>query len=695
MLPATNLFLARVPFIKLLLPFAGGILLYWYTVVPVALCIGGLSLVGLLILLYRYIPAYRRLQLQWLQGLLVGPLLLCLGILIAASKDVRRHRDWFPHRYIPGAYFRATLSEQPVEKNRSYKAEAAITCLISNDSLLPVRGRVLIYFQKDAGISRLKAGDPLFFEKQPQEIRNSGNPGAFDYKRYALFNGITHQVYLAPGDFVRGQADQGFTVDRWLYQTRSSILGILKKHINGPRELGLAEALLIGYRDDVDKELLQSYSDTGVVHVIAVSGMHLGLVYWLLNLFLEPLRKRKQTRWLHGLIILSVLWMFSLLAGGAASIIRAAVMFTCIQLGKMLNRNASIYNTLAASAFILLCCNPYWLWDAGFQLSYAAVLSIVIFYKPLYRLIAVNNKLMDAVWQLCAVSIAAQVLTTPIAVYQFHQFPLCFLITNLLVVPVSSVVLIGELLLVCAAPFGPLAAFAGKVLSGLIWWMNGIVENLARHPFALWKGLLLNIPQVVLLYIFTTGMGMVWIQKRKAGLWIAAASLCGIFILRTVSFYQADRQAKLIVYNIPRAGAIDLVSGRNHLLIADPAAATDPLIRRNVFQPSATLHRLRGTGKTCNLNDSSDRSFIFYGKKVVLINQPAGMIDSCGDAAVVVLSGNPRLYISQLIGRIRPLQIVIDGSVPAWKARYWQRDCDALKIPCHNVVEKGAFVMNL
>ncbi|SDC67192.1 ComEC/Rec2 family competence protein [Niabella drilacis] len=694
MAPSTTLFLARVPFIKLLLPFAGGILLSWQASLSVIACITGLFLSGVLVLLFRCVRGYRRLRLQWLQAILVTLLLLCLGMFVAATKDVRRHRDWFPHRYMPGSYFRATLLEQPVEKSRSYKAEADITCLVSSDSLLPVRGRVLIYFRKDTGISRLRAGDPLFFAKEPQQIRNSGNPGAFDYRRYALFNGITHQLYLAPGDFVRGQADRDFNMGRWLYETRSSILGILKKYINGPRELGLAEALLIGYRDDMDKELLQSYSDTGVVHVIAVSGMHLGLVYWLLNLFLEPLRKRKKTRWLHGLIILSVLWMFSLLAGGAASIIRAAVMFTCIQLGKMLNRNASVYNTLAASAFLLLCYNPYWLWDAGFQLSYAAVLSIVIFYKPLYRLITVNNKLLDGVWQLCAVSMAAQVLTTPIAVYQFHQFPVCFLITNLLVVPVSSLVLIGELLLVLLAPCSPLAALAGRALSSMIWWMNGIVENLGRYPFALWKGLLLNIPQVILLYIFISGMAVVWMQKRKAGLWAAAISLSGILIFRTLSFYDAGRQAKMIVYNIPGAGAVDLIRGRDHLLIADPVATADPLVRRNVFLPSLTLHRLQECGKTGNLRDC-DRSFVFCGKQIMLVDQPVERINHGGTAAIMILSGNPRLYISQLINRVRPRQIVIDGSVPAWKARYWQRDCDSLRIPCHNVAEKGAFVMNL
>ena len=694
MAPSITLFLARVPFIKLLVPFIAGILLYWYAALSAVACITGFLFSGILVILFRSTRGYRRLQLQWLQALLVAVLLCFLGMCIAASKDVREHRDWFARLYKPGMYFQGTLLEQPVEKSRSFKAAADIKYLVEDGRLIPVRGRILIYFKKDPAISKLGAGELLFFQREPQEIRNSGNPGAFNYKQYALFNGISHQVYLTPNDFVKRPAEPGFSFDLWLYHTRTAILGILKKYIKGQKELGLAEALLIGYRDDLDRQLLQSYSDTGVVHVIAVSGMHLGLVYWLLNMFLGPLLKRKQTRWLHPLMILSILWLFSLLTGGAASIIRAAVMFTCIQLGKMLHRNASVYNTLAASAFLLLCYDPYWLWDVGFQLSYAAVLSIVIFYKPLYRLLSVNNKLLDAVWQLCAVSIAAQVLTTPIAAYQFHQFPVCFLITNLLVVPVSSVVLMGELLLVLIAPFGPLAAFVGHILGSIIWWMNGIVENLSRYPAALWKGLMLTVPQVVLLYIFITGMATAGLQTKKAGLWTAVLSLCGIIMLRTASFYEADRQEKMIVYNIPRGGAIDFIRGRDHVLIADTVTAADPLIRKNVFEPSAVLHRLRETG-TMNLPDKNNHSFILNGKQILLVSAPVEMVSGGGIAAVVVLSGNFRLYIPQLLRHVRPLQVIIDGSVPAWRARYWQRDCDSLRIPCHNVVEKGAFVMNL
>ena len=180
----------------------------------------------------------------------------------------------------------------------------------------------------------------------------------------------------------------------------------MRTNIKGDKELGLAEALLIGYKDDLDKTLVQSYSNTGVVHIIAISGLHLGLIYWLLNLLLKPLSKRKKWRWLRPIIAVSCLWFFSLLAGGISfhSSIRSHVyLYCCRQI--VFARKTSIYNTLAVSAFFLLCYNPYWLWDVGFQLSYSAVLSIIIFMQPIYNLFYIKNKFLDFIWKLNAVTL--------------------------------------------------------------------------------------------------------------------------------------------------------------------------------------------------------------------------------------------------------------------------------------------------
>ena len=392
----------------------------------------------------------------------------------------------------------------------------------------------------------------MVFKKSLQEIKSPGNPGGFDYKRYSLFQGITHQVYLKENEFEVLPGENKTWFNEFIFAGREKVISILRKNIKGEKELGLAEALLIGYKDDLDKTLVQSYSNTGVVHVIAISGLHLGLIYWLLLQLTLVLRKRKNINpiaigWLRPVIIITGLWLFSFLAGAQPSIIRSAVMFTCIVLGDSLTRKTSIYNTLAFSAFLLLCYNPFWLWDVGFQLSYTAVLSIVIFMRPVYNWFYIKNKLLDFIWKLNAVTLAAQILTLPISIYHFHQFPNYFLLTNFVAVPLSSFIVLGEILLCAVSFIPPIALFVGKILSWLIWLMNSYVERIEMLPFSLWDSLQISIPQAIFLMVAVAGFGYWLLEKNKTGFKYGLVALFIFFGLRSVSFIKANNQKKLIV----------------------------------------------------------------------------------------------------------------------------------------------------
>jgi ComEC/Rec2-related protein len=243
-----------------------------------------------------------------------------------------------------------------------------------------------------------------------QEIKNAGNPGGFDYKRYSLFQGITHQAFLKKEGLLSWIKRSNRYLAGILFPIRKKVLSVLRTNVPGEKELGLAEALLIGYKDDLDKNLVQSYTNRRCSyyrHFRIAPGTDILVICQLL----KPLKRKKISKWLNPVIIISGLWLFSLLAGGQPSVLRSALMFSCIVLAGSLSRKTSIYNTLAFSAFVLLCINPYWLWDVGFQLSYVAVLSIMIFMKPIYNLFFIKNKILDFIWKLNAVSIAAQLLT--------------------------------------------------------------------------------------------------------------------------------------------------------------------------------------------------------------------------------------------------------------------------------------------
>ena len=423
-------------------------------------------------------------------------------------------------------------------------------------------------------------------------------------------------------------------------------------------------------------------------------------IYWLLILLFKPLQKRKINSiaigWLRPISILTGLWLFSLLAGAQPSILRSAVMFTCIVLGDSFARRSSIYNTLALSALLLLCTNPYWLWDVGFQLSYAAVLSIVIFMQPIYNLFYTKNKILDLILKLNAVTIAAQILTVPLSIYHFHQFPNYFLLTNFLAVPLSSLIVLGEILL-CVVSFIPvIAIFIGKILSLLIWIMNSYIERIEILPFSLLDGLQISILQTILLFGVAAGFGFWLMEKSKAGLKYALAALFGFVVLRTISFIQANNREQLIVYNVPQKRAIDLIDGRKYLFVGDSDLLSDDFIRNFHIKPSRVLHRIEPAINFENYQQQ-ENLIIYNSKKILTIRETKyfSPLDEKIPVDLLLISGNPKLYFNKLAETFSIKQVVFDGSCPAWKINYWKKDCDLLHISYHDVNEKGAFVMNL
>lgn len=688
-------FWKKTPFLKLLLALMAGIILQWRFQINVN--IWWVVLTSALVALtgFFFVPFFKRYRFAFINGIITSILFFSIGAILAWQKDIRNNKQWLGNFYQEKNTLIVTLDEPPVEKTKSIKANATVSYLLQNDQSIPVKGKIILYFKKDSSL-QLTYGSQIIFKKPLQEIKNSGNPGGFDYKRYSLFQGITHQVYLKPDEFevLSGKKENWFR--KFIYTSREKVLTILRTNIKGDKELGLAEALLIGYKDDLEQSLVQSYTNTGVVHIIAISGLHLGLIYWLLALILKPLKKRRKTRWLSPVLIITGLWLFSLLAGAQPSILRSALMFTCIVLGESLSRKTSIYNTMAVSAFILLCINPYWLWDVGFQLSYAAVLSIIIFMRPVYNWFYIKNKLLDFLWKLNAVTIAAQILTVPLSIYHFHQFPNLFLLTNFLAVPLSSIILLGEIFL-CVISFIPaLALLAGKIISWLIRIMNTYIEKIEAIRFSLWDGLQVSILQAVLLLLFAIGISYWLMEKSKAGLKLGLLTLLGFFALRSYSFIQRDRQQKIIVYNVPQKRAIDIVSGRNYLFIGDSDLLANDFARNFHLKPSRILYRINDVAALENLS-VSENYLSYNGKHILLVDESISFSQQETKPSVdlLVISKNPKVYMKRLAGALDIKQVVFDGSVPAWKSNYWKKDCDSLHIPWHDVTTKGAFEMRL
>ncbi len=623
-------------------------------------------------------------------GVIHHLLLIFFGAFLVQRNDARNHPLWIGHSDVDHVTIMVLLEEDAVEKPASFKTLASVRMIIQNKKMQKAQGRIIIYFKKDTALlQHLRYGNVLVFHQRLQPISNSGNPGSFDYRRYCLLNGITHQVYLTPEDLAFPGIRSGDILRNFINATRKWIIQTIREYVPGKKEQGLAEALLIGYKDDLEKDLVQAYANTGVVHVIAISGLHLGLIYWILLLLTKPL-KSSRIKWLRFIVVISGLWVFSFLAGAQPSVLRSAVMFSFLATATAIGKKSSIYNTLALSAFLLLCYNPFWLWDAGFQLSYSAVLSIMIFYKPVYNRIYFTNALMDAVWKLMAVTLAAQLLTLPISLYHFHQFPLLFLFTNVVAVPLSSFILIGELIICCLFFYPPLAATGGWFFSKCIWVMNSFVEYMDRMPFAVWDRIYITEIQTLLLYVVICGTG-IWLLVRKvAGCRLAALAMLLFMMLRSSSFYNASAQAKLVVFNLPKKQGIDLYFGRRSWFIGDTAILRNKSFNQFHMQPARVLHRVNDPQI---LNASS---ITYKGISILLINDNTDIKEvDFANYDIIIVSGNPEYSSDAVAGDGFKGMIVVSSTVPSWKARTWRSDCQRLGLMCYDVVEKGAFVVSL
>lgn len=688
----TAYFWSKAPFVRLLTALVAGIILQWQFHLSFEFLCTSLSIALVLSVAYFFIPVKLKYKFSYLNGVAINFMIALFGGTLVWANDIRSDKMWIGNNYQDSSLVIVTIEEPLVEKTKSFKALATVNGIYSKNKFIEAKGNLILYFKKDSSLNQLHYGSQIVFNKPLQQIKNSGNPGTFDYKRYSLFQGITHQLNLSLNEYEILPTQNKNRFQQFIFDCRHWVVTTLQKFIDGEKEQGLAEALLIGYKDDLDKNLVQSYTNTGVVHIIAISGMHLALIYGLLLLLTKPLRK-KHLRWIRIVLILSALWLFTLLAGAQASVVRSAVMFTCIALGEALSKRPSIYNTLALSAFILLAYNPFWLWDVGFQLSYAAVVSIVTFYRPVYNWFYIPNKALDFLWKTIAISIAAQILTTPISLYHFHQFPVLFLLTNLFAVPVSSLILFGEIAICSFAWFHPFAKLLGVATQFFIWCMNSYIERIETISFSLWNGFSITVLQTGLMLVAATAICFWLMEKRKWMLWLSLGSVLLFIGLRSWSFNKAYHQKKLIVYNVPRYSAIDLIGGRSFSFIGDSALLYDDFIRNFHIQPSRVLHRIRQN----QVLPIWCKEFEFCKKRIALADtswnfmplQPKQYID------VLILSKNPKLYISNLLKTFDVHQIVIDGSVPQWKAKLWKKDCDSLQIPCFDVSEKGAFVMNL
>lgn len=680
-------FFKQAPFLRLLPGFITGILIQYYFPHKVMLESGLITTFIFYIVLLRYRSIQQIYRLSFITGLNIYIAFISLGSVITRFSNIQHYENWIGHHADKHQAFLIRLLETPVERKKSLKTTAIVERCLTQGKWEVEEGKLLLYFSKEEKNTTLKSGDYLLLQKPLQLINDPVNPAAFNYAAYLARKNIYHRVFLKANEYkLIDSSREGLTG-----YTVNLILSVLRKNIPGKQEQAISEALLIGYTFDMEDELVDAYSKTGVIHVIAISGMHLGLVYGILLWLTSFFKRIRLLQWIRPVLILLAIWAFSILVGAGASILRAAVIFSFMLTAEWLQRKHNPYNSLAASMFCLLCFNPFYLWDIGFQLSYTAVAGIIVFAKPVYRYWYISYKSIRYCWQLVVVTCSAQVFTIPVVLYHFHQFPNLFLITNLVVVPLSGIVLYGLILLVFLSPFHLVASMLGIVLNKILAFMNQLIFYVGQIPFAVTSHIQINAVQIVGYFLFLLWICR-WIIHKKAALLLYAlvclATGAAVYAYRHIQIRQKNQ---LIVYHLPGQPVTEIWGGGKYISIANPENLSTTL---NMRLPTHTL--LGGFHKKTELLLPQNRLFSVNGLSIAFVHQkpllPNGYPEIETD--IVIVQNNPAITVADLQRVFKAHVFVWDTNNPLWKIRKWKKEADSLHLRHHSIPEQGAFVMD-
>lgn len=687
----------KAPFLRLLIPVISGIVLQFYVHTPIS-SIAYLAIISAILLsIFSLLPASTRFRFQVIQGLLISLILILLGSYLEWHKDIRNDAIWYGKFRTSKKIIIATITEPLQEKAKSFKAVVNSDAVIVNGKEQETTGKFLVYFSKDSTSQKLKYGDRIIVNKVLSPILNSGNPASFDYKQYCAFHQLYHQVYLKENEWTLLPAKNKNRWYSFIFSIREKVVSILDKYLGKTNESSIAKALLIGYKVDLDKDLVQAYSNAGVVHIIAISGLHMGIIYAILLWLFSMLPFAKKSKLLRLILILAGLWIFAILTGASPSVVRAALMFSFIIVGNAFSKTGSVYNSIAASAFFLLCFNPFILWDAGFQLSYLAVLGIVVAQKPIANWFYFENKLLQKSWQLAAVSLSAQLFTLPLSLYYFHQLPLIFLLSNHVAIPLATLVLCGCLILIVISPITIAAFYFAKIVFGAIWLLNHSVLFFNSIPYSLWTSISISVIETFLLYLIITSAVFAFIRKNKTVLKYAMALLLCFVSFKTFNKWQLYHQKKIIVYNIPRHKAVEFIDRNNFFFSGDTEVVNDKLLNSYNLKPVQIAFQLKGAPDKLNHFFSKNNFYQFYNSRILMIDSSFTNYKSGKKVKVnyILISKNPRIKIADVAENFDCKNYIADASNPPWKIEQWKKECEELHLHFHSVSEQGAFVINL
>lgn len=697
----------KYPFLKMLIPIALGIwcgtflgLSSFSTLLTFGLCIALFCMAGLTFFLLKGI------RYNWLFGGIMACYLFVAGLSMTQAHDVSEKKDYFRTFESDAKYYIARVYDYPTERENSIKTALELEYQFG-DSLpsRPVTGMVMAYFQKTDSAFSLRYGDLIAINAPIGEVAPPKNPGEYDYRAHLMRKGITGQCWLKDADWIDLQTNRANPLFSFSYRFRDLLLLSLQRCGVKDKEFGVAAAILLGYDDSLADDVRKNYVAAGAMHILCVSGLHVGIIYLLASFLLGFLNRKKWQKQLKNSLLLLLIWFYAFVAGLSPSILRATLMISFVIIGEMIHRKGFAINSIAASAFILLCVNPNNLFEIGFQLSYVAVIGIVVLQQPIYHLFYLKNKLLDKAWEITAVALAAQAATMPFTLFYYHQFTTYFWLSNLFMTPISFFVVMGGMLLLLVSWVPYLNVGLGYLVWGVLYVMNQLVSWIEGLPFSIVKGLYVSRLEFMLLLVsFLLLLLCVTLHRKR--LLIAMLAVLLLFMSSvTVRHYVSDAYEGMVFFSLRKHTAVDFIKNGEHVLLADSALMTDESTVDYSLAGLWTMKNLSHSPQVVGLQDDYDGVFMrkrsnlvsFEGKLLALWSDDWAVSDSLSyrlpvDYLLVTKSTGrgKRVDLQLVTNGYQVGKILLDGSVPNYLAVEWEKQAQDLHIPCYNL-EQGAF----
>lgn len=700
---------SKYPFLRMLIPLAVGIWCYvCFTNLHIPILALPIAMAVMLVMAFVATFFIKRYRLRWLFGGIMACYLLFAGYALTCVKQASVHNDYFRNYENEADYYVARIFDYPIERENSIKVILDLQSQYADSAdSRPVSGKVMAYFQKTDASMQLAYGDLVVIPAPVAEVSGPSNPGEFDYRCYLARKGVTGQSFLRDEDWIDLEVNEANPLFSFSYRFRDILLASLQRCGLKGDEFGVAAAILLGYDDDLADDVRQNYVAAGSMHILCVSGMHVGIIYLLAAALLSFLNRKKWMKLLKQILLLFLIWLYAMIAGLSPSILRSALMISFVIIGEILQRKGFAINSIAASAFVLLCVNPYNLFEIGFQLSYVAVIGIVVLQRPIYGWLCFKNKVADKAWEITAVSLAAQIATIPFTLFYFNQFTTYFWLSNLFMTPISFIVILGGMILLLLSWIPFLNTIVGYAVWGTVYVMNYLVSLVERIPGSIVKGLYISefeffllLVAFVLILIFAKVKDDE-VSKKEQHVVIATLSVLLLFAASVaLRLYSYERHETMVIYSLRHHTAIDCISGNEHVLFADSTLMSDE---------STVDYSLKGCWAQCGLTSHPEcigldediekyfvqkqSNIISFSDKLLVLWDEEILSDSLSyrlPADFVLVTGKQKPDVPSLLRGYEVDKLLIDGSVPNYLAEKWEDQADEFGLMYYNLSD-GAF----